>query len=285
MMNMIWSALCVIGICWGILNGRSQALTEAAMSAARDAIQLAVTLAGGFALWSGMLRIVEWSGAIRGVTRWLSPVLGKLFPEISKQNPALEAMAMNMAANMLGLGNAATPMGLSAMRMLSEQEAERIEAKELLSEGTPELASKEAQELLREEALVPPGGKMSEQTNAKKSERFDSVKQLSSWEKVSKTGAKKSPQAKTGANKPPQTPELRLEQKRSEVASDAICMFLVINASSLQLFPTTVIALRAAAGSVSPASVLLPTLASTAISTGVGIAACMLLSKWGRRYG
>lgn len=192
MMNTIWAALCFVGLCWGMINGRSAALTEAALSAVQDAVQLAIKLTGGFALWSGMLRIVEESGAIHGLTRWLSPVLKKLFPDVTDENPAREAMAMNMAANMLGLGNAATPMGLRAVHLLSDQQ----------------------------------GG---------------------------------------------------------DVATDAMCMFLVINASSLQLFPTTVIALRAAAGSVAPASILLPTLASTALSTATGILACLLFSKWGRR--
>ena len=195
MMNMIWAGLCLAGLCWGMAAARSALLTEAVLAAMRDAISLAMKLAGGFALWSGMLHIVEKSGAIRGLTRILSPALSKLFPDVTDENPAREAMAMNMAANMLGLGNAATPMGLRAVRLLSEQ------------------------------------------------------------------------------------------RSGEAAATDAICMFLVINASSLQLFPTTVIALRAAAGSVSPTSILLPTLASTAISTGAGIAACLLLSKWGRRHG
>lgn len=191
MMNLIWAILCFVGLVWGMVNGRSAQLSEAALSAMQDAIHLAFKLAGGFALWSGMLNIVERSGVMRAVTRALSPILGRLFPSVSEGSLAREAMAMNMAANMLGLGNAATPLGLRAMRLLAE----------------------------------------------------DGV---------------------------------------GETATNAMCMFLVINASSLQLFPSTVIALRAAAGSAMPASIVVPTLVSTAISTIVGIGACALFEKAGR---
>ena len=118
MMNIVWAGMCFVGLAWGLAQGRGAALTEGALTAVMDAVSLSIRLAGGFALWNGMLAILEKSGALRALTRALSPVLRRLFRGVPADSPAQEAMAMNMAANMLGLGNAATPMGLRAMRLL-----------------------------------------------------------------------------------------------------------------------------------------------------------------------
>jgi len=161
------------------------------LRAAMDAVSLAIKLAGGFAFWNGLIAILEDSGLARSFARVLGRPLARLFPGVPMTGEAGQAITMNLTANLLGLGNAATPAGLRAMRLLGE-----------------------------------------------------------------------------GAN--------------DGIATDTMCMFLVLNASSIQLLPSSVIALRAAAGSSAPASILLPTLLATAASTAVGVAVCSLLARRGR---
>ena len=185
--------MCCAGIVWGLAAGRAAAVGQAALASGMEAAALSIRLAGGFALWCGMLRILEEAGASGAFARALAPLLKRLFPTLSERSPARAAIAENFAANMLGLGNAATPAGLRAMRLLRE------------------------------------------------------------------------------------------EERVGDAATDAMCMFLVLNASSLQLFPSTVVSLRAAAGSADPASIVLPTLCATAVSTLTGGAACAALARRGGR--
>ncbi|HZZ44739.1 MAG TPA: nucleoside recognition domain-containing protein [Tepidisphaeraceae bacterium] len=95
-------------------------ITKAAISMAGKAVNLAIGLIGGLALWLGVLRIAEKSGLIDAFVRLVRPVLHPLFPEIPKDHPALGMIALNLSAGMLGLGNAATPMGLKAMEELQK---------------------------------------------------------------------------------------------------------------------------------------------------------------------
>lgn len=166
---------------------------RAALESGVAALTLAARLAGGFMLWCGVLRILEESGGVRAFTRFLSPLMRRLFPALGEDSRAREAIAENFAANLLGMGNAATPAGLRAMRLMREEE---------------------------------------------------------------------------GA---------------SEAATDAMCLFLVLNASSLELFPSTVVSLRAAAGSQSAASVVLPTLLCSAVSMLIGGGACLFLARRGKK--
>ena len=162
---------------------------RAAMEGAEEAVRTAFAMAGAFAFFCGMTAIPRRAGAIRALGKRLSPLLSRLLgPDLPPD--ALEPVLLNLSANLLGLGNAATPMGVEAARRM--------------------------------------GGNGSR-------------------------------------------------------ASNALCLFLVINSSSVQLLPTTVIALRAAEGSVSPAAIALPALAATAVSTLVGVAACKLAEArpWG----
>ena len=192
MMNYVWAAMCCVGLVWGIAAGRAAAVGAAALASGMEAVMLALRLAGGFALWCGMLEILEQSGTVRAFSRGLSPVLNRLFPSLKPDSRARRAIAENFAANMLGLGNAATPAGLRAMRALREEEGAGVQA------------------------------------------------------------------------------------------TDAMCLFLVLNASSLQLFPSTVVSLRAASGAARPASIVLPTLCATAGSTLVGGVSCMALARRGK---
>ena len=191
MMNYIWSAMGIVGIVWSVIAGKGAGVTEKALNSAMEAVALCVRLAGGFALWSGLINILDAGGAIESVARFAKPLLSRLFP--GTNDAARKSIAMNITANMLGLGNAATPMGLMAMSEMGSE----------LSDGA---------------------------------------------------------------------------------ANDAMCMFLVINAASVQIMPTTVIALRAAAGSSAPAGIVTATWIATGLSTIAGIAACLIFKRMGRRH-
>ncbi len=164
-------------------------IAAAGASDAAAAVTLAIGLVGMLALWLGLLRVAEEAGLLALLGRAVRPLMSRLFPEVPQDHPAMSAMVLNVAANILGLGNAATPLGLKAME------------------------------------------------------------------------------------------ELQTLNPRKDTATDAMVLFLVINASSVQLIPATVIALRAAGGAADPASIVGPTLLATTVSTVVGIATAKLLSR------
>lgn len=190
MLNTLWLGLILISVLLGGFTGRLDGVTNGAFAAAKDAIMsVALPLAGLMGLWLGFLRLAELSGLVETLARLLHPFLRRLFPEVPEGHPAMGSMVLNMAANMLGLGNAATPLGLRAMRDL--------------------------------ETLNPHPG----------------------------------------------------------VASNAMCTFLAINTSSLQLIPATAIAILAAQGSKQPTAVLGTALLASATAAVTGIAAVKLLQK------
>ena len=189
MLQILFGGMMGLSLLYGLATGQGEQVAAAMLGGAEEAVQAAVAMAGAFAFFCGMTAILRRAGAIQALGKRLSPLLSRLLgPELPPD--ALEPVLLNLSANLLGLGNAATPMGIEAAR------------------------------------------------------RMDG---------------------------------------NGEKASNALCLFLVINSSSVQLLPTTVIALRAAEGSVSPGSVTLPALAATAISTLVGVAACKLAEArpWG----
>ncbi|MEY5025787.1 MAG: hypothetical protein RLZZ244_1315, partial [Verrucomicrobiota bacterium] len=119
MLNALWLALILGSVLLAAFTGRLEAITQGAFAAARDSLtQIALPLAGVMALWLGFLRLAELSGLVGLLAKGLRPVLRRLFPDIPPEHPAHGAILMNMAANMLGLGNAATPLGLRAMKLL-----------------------------------------------------------------------------------------------------------------------------------------------------------------------
>jgi spore maturation protein A len=120
MINYVWFGLIVIGVVVGIATGNTQAVTDAAISNARTAVDLSLGLIGVMALWLGIMKIAEEAGLIRKLSNLLKPIMVRLFPDVPADHPAMGAMIMNIAANMLGLGNAATPFGLKAMKELQE---------------------------------------------------------------------------------------------------------------------------------------------------------------------
>ena len=120
MLNYIWFGMMFSGVVVGIFNGNIDAVTEAAIDMAKVAVNLAIGLIGIMALWLGIMKIAEESGLIRLIAKGLRPITIRLFPDVPEDHPAIGSIILNMSANILGLGNAATPLGLKAMEELQE---------------------------------------------------------------------------------------------------------------------------------------------------------------------
>src|SRR6266568_9309010 len=119
MLNYVWLGLVLAAVLIGGINGTLDAVSNEAFDRVKFAVMdLALPLAGIMALWLGVMRLAERAGLIRVMARALSPVMRRLFPDVPPEHPALGSMLMNMAANILGLSNAATPLGLRAMKDL-----------------------------------------------------------------------------------------------------------------------------------------------------------------------
>jgi len=120
MLNYIWFGMMFIAVVVGIFTGNIDAVTEAAISMSKTAVEIAIGLIGIMALWLGTMKIAEESGLIRILSKAIRPITIRLFPDVPEDHPAIGSIVLNMAANILGLGNAATPMGLKAMEELQE---------------------------------------------------------------------------------------------------------------------------------------------------------------------
>ncbi len=191
MLNHVWLALVALAVLIGAATGRLAEVTTGAFSMAETAVmRVALPLVGIMALWLGLMRIAERAGLVQALARALRPVMRRLFPEVPVDHPAMGSMVMNMAANMLGLANAATPLGLRAMRDL--------------------------------ETLNPHPG----------------------------------------------------------TATNAMCTFLAINTSSIQLIPTTAIAILASQGSKDPTAIVGTALIATTCSTIAGVGAVKWMQGW-----
>ena len=182
MLNFLWGAMLLIGIVYGAATGRMNEVTDAALSSAKEAVSLCITMAGIVAMWVGIMEIAKSSGLVERLTRKMRPLLGFLFPDVPGEHRAMEFISANMIANFLGLGWAATPFGLKAMEELAKLEKQR----KSVSPGT---------------------------------------------------------------------------------ASNAMCTFLILNISSLQLIPVNIIAYRSQYGSVNPTAIVGPGIVATAVST------------------
>jgi spore maturation protein A len=117
-MGAVWTFLVAAAVLAAAVNGRMAALTTAALESAGKAVTLSLGLAGAMALWLGLMRVAEEAGLVRAIAAAARPVLRRLFPAVPPEHPAMGAMVMNLSANVLGLGNAATPFGVKAMREL-----------------------------------------------------------------------------------------------------------------------------------------------------------------------
>jgi len=187
--NVVFVILLVGALIAGALHGNIRAVGEGALEGASSAVTLSIGLVGVLSLWLGLLKIAEKSGLIEKLARAARPIFRPLFKDVPDGHPAISAMLLNIAANALGLGNAATPLGIKAMEELDK--------------------------------LNPVKGR----------------------------------------------------------ATNAQVLFLAINTASVQIVPTTVIALRAAAHSSDPAVILLPTLLATACALLVAITTAKLLER------
>ena len=190
MLNWIWLGLVTLAVLLGAASGQLGEVTNAAFEACKTAVMtLALPLAGIMALWLGVMRLAEKSGLINVFAGALRPIMRWLFPDVPAKHPAMGSMVMNMAANMLGLANAATPLGLRAMQHL-------------------------------------------ETLNA-----------------------------------------------RPGVATNAMCTFLAINTSSIQLIPATTVAILSAAGAANPTSIIGTAFLATICSTAAGVTAVKALER------
>ena len=120
MLNYIWFGLIFISVVIGTITGRIDQVTDAAITMSKTSVEIAIGLIGIMALWLGTMKIAEDSGLIQIIAKALRPITIRLFPDVPSDHPAIGSIVLNMAANMLGLGNAATPLGLKAMKELQE---------------------------------------------------------------------------------------------------------------------------------------------------------------------
>ena len=192
-MNGLWAGMMLAAVVYGAFYGTLPDITQAALDSAKEAVTLSMTMLGILAFWMGLMQIAQDGGAVSVISAKMKPLIRFLFPGIPENHPASGAITLNFAANFLGLGWAATPAGLQAMKEL---------------------------EALREQK----GGE-------------------------------------------------------AGTASDEMCAFLILNISSLQLIPVTVIAYRSQYHSADPAVITGPAIAATAVST----AAAVLFVKWAGR--
>ena len=184
------------------VHGTIPEVTQAELDSSKEAVTLCITMLGILSFWMGLMQVASASGLIERMTRGIRPVLQWLFPRIPKGHPAMEQIAVNCIANILGLGWAATPAGLKAMEELKNLEEERRAAGGM-SGNLP---------------AVPKG-----------------------------------------------------------VASDEMCVFLILNISSLQLIPMNVVAYRSQYGSVNPTAIVGPAILATAVSTLAGVIFCKVM--------
>lgn len=177
MLNIIWPAFILISFLYGILKGNVEAINQSIFESAANAVQLCITFFGTICLWNGIMKIAQQTTCIQKLTKLLRPIIHFLFPEIKQNEKAKQEISMNMIANILGLGNAATPLGLKAMKTLQK------------------------------------------------------------------------------------------ENPQKDTISNTMAMFIVINTASLQLIPTTVIAIRSSLNSNNPTQIIFPVWGATMLAT------------------
>ena len=190
-MAWIWTGMVMLSLVFGILSGNLDEVANAAMAGAQSAIDLSVSMAGMLCLWSGIMEVMNVCGLSRGLARAFRPLLRQLLPEASRDEETLAAVSANVSANLLGLGIAATPLGIRAAR--------------------------------------------------------------------------------------------RMARGCGGVASDELCLLVVLNTASIQLLPTTIASVRAAAGCRTPFDILPAVWFASVLSVAAGLLTARLLSCRGRR--
>lgn len=128
MVNYIWVGLLVIGIVFAMFNGTMEEVNIAILKGASDSVTIVISLVSVLVFWLGLMRIVEQSGLLDKLIKFFRPAIAKLFPEIPSNHPAMGYILSNMIANLFGLGNAATPLGLKAMEQMKALHGDRDDA-------------------------------------------------------------------------------------------------------------------------------------------------------------
>jgi len=187
LLNLVWPFFIIISFFYAIISGNIEKLNSSIFESTSQAIELSISLLGTICLWNGIMQIASKTSLLERLTKFLMPVLKFLFPNLKNNQKIKNEIAMNMVANILGLGNAATPLGLKAMESMQKD-------------------------------------------NLKK-----------------------------------------------DTLSDSMMMFIVINSASIQLIPTTVIAIRSSLGSANPTQIVLPVWIATFFAAIAGIFATKLL--------
>ena len=118
-MTWIWTGMVVLSLVFGLFTGNLDAVADAAMDGAASAVELSVSMAGILCLWSGVMEIMNVCGLSAGLARAFRPILRRLMPQASRDEKTLAALSANVSANLLGLGNAATPLGIQAARRMA----------------------------------------------------------------------------------------------------------------------------------------------------------------------
>lgn len=121
MLNYIWAGMILLSIFCAIVTGRVPQLSSAVMNGAAGAVELVISLLGMMCAWTGLMKIADAGGVTAVLSKLMSPLTRRLFPSCPKGGPAVRAICMNVTANLLGLGNAATPLGIAAMKELAKQ--------------------------------------------------------------------------------------------------------------------------------------------------------------------
>ncbi len=121
LLNYLWTGMILTSIACAAATGRMPQLSSAVLSGSENAVKLVFSMAGMMSVWTGLMKVADQSGITRLLSKALSPLMGRLFPDCEKGGAAVRAMCMNIAANLLGLGNAATPLGIAAMKELKKK--------------------------------------------------------------------------------------------------------------------------------------------------------------------
>ena len=120
-MSGIWAGMVAVSLVCALATGRGAELTAAAMEGASAGVELCLNMAGALCLWTGVMEVLRRAGAMGWLSRLLRPVLGRLYPDFARDSGVMDAISANVSANLLGLGNAATPLGLDAARRMSRR--------------------------------------------------------------------------------------------------------------------------------------------------------------------
>ena len=132
MINVIWCFLIIISIVYSLLTGNISSINDEIILSGKSAFNLIITMLEVTVLWTGILKIAQNSGLLRKFSKLIYPLLSKLFPSIPKDHESLDYISSNVAANMMGLGSAATPFGLKAMKSLQEINPNKVQASDAM---------------------------------------------------------------------------------------------------------------------------------------------------------